>query len=116
MCRASFNHDSLGFRVEGITRKADNITSGLGVLKLINVQSELPNIKTIAIKYRSKEGAKVLIGFSGIGDQNMGEVMPMVKEDHSPIDFLINIKGGARFAGKFDSKPGCLLEDSLVPL
>ena len=58
----------------------------------------------------------MLIGFSGIGDQNMGEIMSMAKENHSPIDFLINIKRGVGIAGKFDSKPGSLFENCLMPL
>ena len=43
------NLDPLGFIVEGITRKACNINSRLGVLKLIDMQRELPNIETVAI-------------------------------------------------------------------
>ena len=88
------NLDSLGIIIKIIIRKAGNITSGLGVLKFIDVERELTNIKSFATIGCDDEGVEVLIRIERIYYQIISNIMPVHEEDHGPVYLLINIKWG----------------------
>lgn len=107
---------SISFRIKRVRREASNITSGLGVLKLVNVERQLTNIKKLETSRVINKGREMLIRLGGVSNMDRGEIMSITKENHGPINPLINTQYNIRGGSKLDSEPGSFLNDSFMPL